>query len=103
MQHALRNVRIIPELRSSINFEGFGFSLIEAMALGCVPVASKISGVTDWIVRHNETGRLCGIGRTTEFADAIECLARNRELLQRMSHQAAREAQERFSLEHTNF
>lgn len=43
-------------------FEGFGLTLVEAMAAGCVPVATMLSGVTDTIVTHGQTGFLFPLG-----------------------------------------
>jgi glycosyltransferase involved in cell wall biosynthesis len=40
------------------NYEGFGLSLVEAMAGGCVPVASLLKGVTDQIVEDQVSGFL---------------------------------------------
>jgi len=52
-------------------YEGFGLSLVEAMACGCVPVASAIHGVTDTIVDDGGTGRLFPIGDWQRAADCI--------------------------------
>lgn len=80
------------------SFEGFGFSLIEGMAAGLVPVVSKIAGVTDWIVQDGSTGFVCPIGDATSFADRIHLLATNRRLLATMSHATYVDARSRFSL-----
>jgi glycosyltransferase involved in cell wall biosynthesis len=80
-------------------FEGFGFSLIEAMASGAVPVVSRIRGVTDWIVEDNLTGYVCPIGDATEFADRIARLADDRSLLASIGKEAHRQGVERFSVE----
>ena len=85
-------VLIIPSI-----FEGFGLSLIEAMAAGVVPVVSRIRGVTDWIVTHGKTGILCGVGDTRAFAQAIASLDRNRKALAAMAIAARLDAVERFS------
>jgi glycosyltransferase involved in cell wall biosynthesis len=80
------------------SFEGFGFSLIEGMAAGLVPVVSKISGVTDWIVQDGSTGYVCPIGDATSFADRIHLLAGDRTLLETMSQATHDDARSRFSL-----
>jgi glycosyltransferase involved in cell wall biosynthesis len=59
--------------------EGFGLSLIEAMAHGCVPVASLISGVTDSIIAHGRDGILIPIGDVPAFARGITRLCDNPE------------------------
>lgn len=80
------------------HFEGFGFSLVEAMAAGCVPVVSRIVGVTDWIVRHGETGFVCPIGDMRVFSSKIVELAQNREQWATMSITAQKDIADRFDL-----
>ncbi len=52
-------------------FEGFGITIVEAMSAGCVPVVSRISGVTDTIIDHGKNGLLFQIGNVTEAIDII--------------------------------
>ena len=78
-------------------FEGFGFTLIEAMMAGCVPVASEIAGLTSFIIQNGNTGILCPIGDTRAFADAIRHLSENRDLLEKMGKASALDARERFT------
>jgi len=80
-------------------FEGFGMVLAEAMSAGCVPVASRIAGVTDAIVTHGRDGLLFPVGRTREAAAAIDRLAADPARLRAMSRAAAIGVRERFSLE----
>lgn len=42
--------------------EGFGLSIIEAQASGCIPVAFFIEGVTDYLIQDNVNGLLCEYG-----------------------------------------
>lgn len=79
-------------------YEGFGLTLVEAMAAGCVPVASRIRGVTDFVVDDGRTGLLFAVGDVKGAAKAIERLHDDRALLERMSGAAAREAVARFGL-----
>jgi glycosyltransferase involved in cell wall biosynthesis len=58
---------------------------IEAQLCGSVPVASFLPGVTDTIVKEGETGLLCPVGDVEAFAEAVQLLATNRALWQRMS------------------
>jgi glycosyltransferase involved in cell wall biosynthesis len=44
------------------SYEGYPIALIEAMAAGCVPVASRLPGITDWIVENGADGFLFPIG-----------------------------------------
>lgn len=52
-------------------FEGFCLTLTEAMAAGCVPVASRIAGVTDAIIDHGRSGFLFRIGDVDAAAWAL--------------------------------
>jgi len=70
-------------------FEGMPNSLLEAMAAGCVPVASRIRGVTDNIVQDGENGCLFPIGDTRAAAQRLDGLASDRRLLDRLSRSAA--------------
>ncbi len=65
-------------------FEGFPLTLIEAMASGCVPVASKLAGITDDIVEHGESGLLFPVGDTKRAAGYLLELLADRERLARL-------------------
>jgi glycosyltransferase involved in cell wall biosynthesis len=80
-------------------YEGFGLTLIEAMAAGCVPVASSIRGVTDSIIRHGETGLLFRAGDISAAAAHIIALATNRALLSRLQCAAQKAAASAYSVE----
>lgn len=104
--HGNRPNREIPLFLSRVDvflmpshFEGFGFSLVEAMVAGCVPVASCIRGVTDWIVTHGRSGFVCDISNMRQFAEAVGQLHQDRGLLRQMSVAAATDAQTRFNLD----
>lgn len=43
-------------------FEGAPMSLIEGMAAGCVPIASRLRGVTDAFIEHGRDGLLFPLG-----------------------------------------
>ena len=77
-------------------FEGFGLTLAEAMAAGCVPVASAIHGVTDAVVDHGRTGLLFPVGAANQAALAILRLIMEPGLLERLSAAARLEAARRF-------
>jgi len=89
---ARHHVMIMPS-----RFEGFGLTLVEAMAAGCVPVASEIRGVTDWIVRDGRDGMLFPIGSSAEAARRIALLDRDRALLCSMSEASRTTVQHGYS------
>ncbi|WP_114279064.1 glycosyltransferase [Thioalbus denitrificans] len=79
-------------------FEGLGLSLVEAMVTGCVPVASLIRGVTDFVVEDGVTGLLFPVGSIRRAADALNRLADDRTLLDRLSSNAHSAALARFDV-----
>ena len=66
-------------------FEGFPVTLVEAIASGCVPVASQIRGVTDAIVQDGTSGLLFRAGDTAGAAGHLLRLHRDRQALSAMS------------------
>jgi glycosyltransferase involved in cell wall biosynthesis len=80
-------------------FEGVPLSLLEAMAAGCVPVATHLRGITDMIVADGVSGFLCPMGDTRAFAEKIAWLSRHRDRLGQMSAQARERVRESFSQE----
>lgn len=79
-------------------FEGLGLSLVEAMSTGCVPVASRIKGVTDFVVRDGADGLLFDMGDAHAAAQHIARLAADRATLARLSAAARQNIAERFEL-----
>jgi glycosyltransferase involved in cell wall biosynthesis len=77
-------------------FEGLGLALLEAMAAGCVPVASRIRGVTDWVIQDGSDGMLFPVGRSAEAARRIATLDQDRALLRSMSEAARATARTRY-------
>jgi len=77
--------------------EGCPNTLLEAMMAGCVPVASLLKGITDFILQEGKTGFLCPVGDCEAFAVRVCELAKNREKLRKMSQAVAMDARERFS------
>jgi len=53
-------------------FEGLPAVPIEAQACGCVPIASRLEGITDIVVDNEETGFLVDIGDVKGFVNKIE-------------------------------
>jgi glycosyltransferase involved in cell wall biosynthesis len=79
--------------------EGLGLALVEAMAAGCVPVASRIRGVTDFVVAEGRTGYLVDIADVASAVEAVRGLAHDRDRVERVSQAARADAQGRFTVE----
>jgi len=80
-------------------FEGFPVTLVEAMAAGCVPVASHIQGVTDVAVEHGVNGFLFPVGDVRTAARAIITLAEEGGRLADMAARASRSARDQFGVD----
>ncbi len=55
--------------------EGLGLVLLEAQANGCVPVATKLPGISDYAIEEGVTGLLSPEGDATAFAEQIVALS----------------------------
>lgn len=82
-------------------FEGFGYTIAEAMAGGCVPVVSLIPGVTDDLIRDHETGKLFAIGDTSAAALALDEIGNNPALQNKLSLGCRVYAEDHLQLSHT--
>lgn len=78
-------------------FEGHPLTLMEAMAHGCVPVASLLPQSTDTCVVQGESGILVEPENTEGFGRAIQELLEDVKRLNIMSQKALTRAGERFS------
>jgi glycosyltransferase involved in cell wall biosynthesis len=72
--------------------EGFGVALLEAMACGLAPVSTAASGPSEF-VRDGENGVLVPLRDSAALADAIGRLIEDRDLLDRLRHEAHATAQ----------
>ena len=78
--------------------ESFGLSALEALACG-VPVIGARAGGLPEVVRHGETGFLCGPGDVDGMARAGVAVLGDHAAWQAMSARAAADARERFGLD----
>jgi glycosyltransferase involved in cell wall biosynthesis len=78
-------------------YEGLPLTLLEAMAAGCVPVASRLAGVTDTIVTDGRDGCLVTPGSVRAARYAVDLLAQDPQALRRMSVAARETVRQRFS------
>ena len=76
--------------------EALSNSLLEAMACGCCPVASRVGGNVE-LIRHGENGMLFEAGDAGQLCQVLEVLIEHRELRQQFAAKA-RGVAERFSI-----
>jgi glycosyltransferase involved in cell wall biosynthesis len=76
--------------------EALSNSLLEAMACGCCPVASRVGGNPE-LIRHGENGMLFEAGDVDQLCHVLEPLIEHPGLRQRLSTRA-RCVAERFSI-----
>jgi glycosyltransferase involved in cell wall biosynthesis len=80
-------------------YEGLPLVLAEAQACGCVPVASRLEGVTTAVVEDGRTGWLVDVGDGEGFAEALRQLYRDPERWAAMSAAGHAEAVTHFSVD----
>ncbi len=69
------------------NFEGTSITMLEAMANGCVPLVTNVSGMRNFI-EHGKTGYLTEIGDIQGMTSILKMLDLNRNLLATIGYQA---------------
>lgn len=81
-------------------FEGSPVSLLETMSAGLVPVITDLpGGITDIV--NNEIGYRIPLNDNRGFADAIETLYKDRELLNRLGLNCRQKIKAQFDIRHT--
>lgn len=88
----LMDIFVMPSL-----YEGFGISLIEAMAARRPVVATEVGGIPE-VVTHNQTGLLVPPGDFVTLAAAINRLTCDPALAERLAANGQARVQERFSI-----
>jgi len=82
--YASSDVLVLPSILDARgDTEGLGVVLLEAMSYGVPVIGSNLGGITD-IVRDGETGLLVPPGDPGQLAAALQRLARDRDLSQRL-------------------
>jgi glycosyltransferase involved in cell wall biosynthesis len=80
-------------------YEGLPMALVEAMAAGCVPVASSLRGVTDTIIDDGRDGLLFPVGDAAAAARLAGSLDKSRARLHELSAGARRKVAGGFTVE----
>jgi glycosyltransferase involved in cell wall biosynthesis len=80
-------------------FEGLPIALLESQACGCVPIVSRLPGITDTAVEDGKTGMLVRVGDVSAFADAVAALRHDPARWSQMSSAAHARVSQRFSVE----
>lgn len=77
--------------------EGVGLSMLEAIGNGCVPVVTRVSGSTEFVLP--EIGYICDIGDLQTMADHIEYLSHHRNEMAQMGRRGMERTRERCSVD----
>jgi glycosyltransferase involved in cell wall biosynthesis len=81
------------------HYEGFGLVALEAQACGCVPIASRLPGITDQTIDNGRTGMLVNVGDIDAFVTCIDKLYKNPLLWHTMSEQGHSKIEREASIE----
>ena len=79
--------------------EAFGMVTIEAMCMGCVPIANDIPSGSREIIEHGKNGFLLPLGNFQVWAETIKSLHETRRRLREMSQAAMVRARTDFNCE----
>lgn len=79
--------------------EPFGMVTVEAMSMGCVPIAYNTPSGSSEIIEHDKSGLLVPLGDYKAWADAIETLDSNRVYMEKLAKGAIERARKQFSSE----
>jgi glycosyltransferase involved in cell wall biosynthesis len=88
------NVLLMPSL-----FEGLPITMLEASAHTCVPVVSRLIGITDIVIEDGNNGFLVEPGDVEGFVKQLGFLYHNRLRLKQMGDSARKIAEQRLSVE----
>ena len=96
IDHVLRGVTLV--VVPSLWEEGFGLTVIEAMATGKVVIASRVGGIVD-IIQDAVNGYLVGAGDSRALAERLSVLLDDGALRQAVGQRARQTVLDRFNIE----
>lgn len=80
-------------------YEGLPNVLLESQAYGCVPIATRLDAITDYVVRDGITGCLVPLDDSEAFVNAVETICNDPSKAKAMSLAATTWVRENFSHE----
>jgi glycosyltransferase involved in cell wall biosynthesis len=81
------------------HYEGLPIALLESLACGCVPIVSRLPGITDTVLEDGMTGFLVNVGDIAGFATAVAALHHDPVRWSQMSKAGHARAAAAFSVE----
>ena len=81
----------------TVHNEGLPYSLLEAMAAGCVPITTRVAAIPD-VMRDGEHGLFVPAKNAGALANAVAALDDDRERLIRMAEAARRRVLEQYTV-----
>jgi glycosyltransferase involved in cell wall biosynthesis len=93
MYYQTADIFVLPSLR-----EGLPNALLEAMACGLPLIASKLEGITDWIVEDGENGLLFEPGSRFNLEEGLLRILRNNNSANSLGVEARKTVIEKFSM-----
>lgn len=80
------------------DYEGASLAMLEAMAVGCVPIVTKVSGTSEYI-EHGVNGFLCNLDCVDEVVENIAKIEADRIVLLQMGNKARKTIADKCSKE----
>ncbi len=78
--------------------EGMPNVVLEAMASGCVPIVTRLEGITDSIIEHGVSGFLVNVDCVNEYVESVRLVNSDRNLWVKLSQAGIMHIQKNFSL-----